>query len=72
MCAFLLVRSWMRSRERILAWSAVSFLVLAIGNFVLICDTVIAPQMDLTTLRYLASLAAVSILLACFIWEGKS
>ncbi len=71
-CAFLLVRSWMRSRDRILAWSAVSFLLLAIGNFVLLCDMIIAPDLDLTTLRYLASLTAVSILLACFIWKSKS
>lgn len=69
-CAILLVRSWRRSRVRLLAWSAAGFTFLAVANSLLLIDMVVVPELDLAVLRYLATLAGVSTLLIGFVWES--
>ncbi|MFZ2031550.1 MAG: DUF5985 family protein [Vitreimonas sp.] len=72
LCAALLVRSYLRSRSRLLLWSAVSFVFLAINNFLVFADLVIiGPTIDLLALRYAAALAAVCVLIYGFIWEAE-
>jgi hypothetical protein len=68
-CAWLLVRSYARSRARILMWSAACFVLLALNNFFVVIDLVVLPDADLTSLRNLSALAAVMTLLYGFIWE---
>jgi hypothetical protein len=68
-CAWLLVRSYMRHRTRLLLWSAACFLCLALNNLVVVIDLLVIPDIDLTIVRTLASLAGVSTLLCGFIWE---
>jgi hypothetical protein len=68
-CAWLLVRSYARSRARILMWSAACFVLLAFNNFFVVVDLVVLPDVDLTSLRNLSALAAVMTLLYGFIWE---
>jgi len=70
-CAFLLVRSYGRSRRRLLLWSALCFVLLAINNLFVVIDLLILSTVDLVPLRNLASLAAVSVLLFGFIWETE-
>lgn len=68
-CAALLVRAWRRSKSRLLLWSAVSFVFLAINNFFVLGDLVLFPTVDLLAVRYAAALAAVCTLIYGFIWE---
>lgn len=69
-CAFLLVRGYVRSQTRLLLWSAACFVLLGVNNFLVVVDLVLTPpEVDLSILRNLASLAAVSTLLYGFIWE---
>jgi hypothetical protein len=69
-CAWLLVRSYTRSKARILMWSAVCFVLLAVNNFLVVVDLVVLPtEIDLTIPRNASSFAAIMTLLYGFIWE---
>jgi hypothetical protein len=69
-CAVLLWRGWSESRARLLLWSSVCFAGLALHNVVLFFDKVVAPDVDLSTIRLSTALAAVSVLLVGLIWES--
>jgi hypothetical protein len=70
LCAWLLGRSFRRSRSRLLMWSALCFGLLAVANFVVVIDMLVFPtQVDLRPVRLGLSLAAVSVLLFGFIWD---
>jgi hypothetical protein len=68
-CAWLLVRSYLRHRTKLLLWSAACFVLLALNNFFVVADMFLLPGFDLTYFRTLSSLAAVSMLLYGFISE---
>lgn len=69
-CAGLLVRGYLRSRTRILLWSAICFALLALNNLIAVLDLVLIPDgIDLRLERIAISFAAVLILLYGFIWE---
>lgn len=68
-CAWLLGRSYMRSRARLLLWSSACFVLLAGNNLLLILDLLVLPDVNLRIGRLLFSLAAVSVLLFGFIWD---
>jgi len=68
-CAGLLVRSWSRSRQPLLLWSAACFSLLAVNNLMVVLDMVVLPGVDLSLARQLSSLAAVGVLIYGFIWE---
>jgi hypothetical protein len=69
-CAWLLIRSFSRSRTRLLLWSAACFVLLALNNLLVVIDLLLTgPTVDLSIIRQLCSLAAVAILLYGFIWE---
>lgn len=68
-CAVLLSRSYRRSRARLLLWSALFFVFLALNNFVVIFDMVVFPNVDFRLVRQTLSLAAVAVLLFGFIWD---
>ena len=70
LCGWLLVRSYLRNRSRLLLWSAACFVLLAVNNLLVVLDLVFLPLwIDLAPLRAATSLAAVSTLLFGFIWE---
>ena len=69
LCAYLLARSYRRTRLRLLLWSALCFAMLAVVNFVVLLDMQVYPDTDLRSVRLWLSLAAVSVLLFGFIWD---
>lgn len=71
-CAGLLMRAYFRSRTRLLLWTALSFLFLAINNLFLVADMVIFPNIFLLPARQLTNAAAIGVLLYGFIWEVES
>ncbi len=68
-CAFLLGRSYGRTGARLLLWSALCFLFLALNNLVVVIDMLIIPTVSFAWLRVSLSTVAVSLLLFGLIWE---
>ena len=72
-CMFLLADRYFRTRSRLLFWSSLCFVGLALNNILLFVDLVIFPtEIDLTIPRLLVSGAALALLLFGFIWETRS
>lgn len=69
LCAFLLGRSFRRTRSRLLFWSALCFALLAVVNFIVVLDMLVYPDIDFRPIRLWLSLVAVSVLLFGFIWD---
>jgi len=69
LCAYLLGRSFRRTRSRLLFWSALCFALLALVNFIMVLDMLVYPEVDMRPIRLWLSLAAVSVLLFGFIWD---
>lgn len=68
-CAWMLLRSYIRTRSRLLLWSGLCFVVLFLNNLLLIVDRLLFPEIDLGTYRLLAALMALLPLLYGLIWE---
>ncbi len=71
LCAALLTRSYLAGRVRLLLWSALCFVGLAVNNILLVIDLELFPGQDLQVLREVSGLAAVSLLLFGLIWESR-
>lgn len=69
-CAFLLTRSYLLGRARLLLWSAIAFVLLALNNLLVVIDLVVVPDLPSMELpRLFASLGAVMVMLFGFIWD---
>jgi hypothetical protein len=68
-CLVLLTQGYLRTRNRLLLWSALCFVFLAINNGLVVLDILVFPDLDLRIYRHVAALSAVSILLYGFIWD---
>ena len=62
LCAWLLLRSYYRSRYRLLLWGGLCFAGLTLNNALLVIDKQI-PEIDLFTWRLVLGLAAMLVLL---------
>ena len=69
LCAFLLGRSYLRSRSQVLFWSAVCFALLSLVNGILVLDMLVYPEVDFRTVRLGLTLLAISVLLYGFLWH---
>jgi hypothetical protein len=69
LCAALLVRSYRKSRTRLLMWSTLCFVGLAINNILMFIDLVVVPDVDLSLVRSGTALVAVVLLLIGLLWE---
>jgi hypothetical protein len=72
LCAALLVRAWRATRSRLLLWSALCFVCLAINNLLVVVDMLFLPDVDLSLPRQVAAISGVGLLLYGFIWETRS
>ena len=70
-CAVLLLRAWSRNRMRLLLYSGLCFVWLAINNSILFIDLVLVPELDLSRARALTSLLGASTLLYGLIWDAS-
>jgi hypothetical protein len=68
-CFVLLARNYRRTGARLLLWSALCFLFLALNNFVVILDLLLLPDLDFRLARLVLAAAAVGVLLFGFIWD---
>ena len=70
LCVVLLIRGYLASRSRLLLWSSLGFLGLALNNLVLVVDRVVMPELDLSLLRALPAALGVSVFLLGCIWDA--
>lgn len=70
-CAYLLLRGYFRSRTRLLFWSGLCFMFLALNNVAVILDILVLPGANLQIFRHAASLVAVTTLLVGLVWETE-
>ncbi len=70
-CAVLLMRGWRRNRTRLLLYSGLCFVWLALNNSILLIDLVLVPDIDLAIARTLTSLGGAATLLYGLIWDAS-
>jgi hypothetical protein len=71
-CAALLARGYRLRRSRVLFWSTLCFVGLALNNLVLVLDRIVWPRVDLAPLRAGTAVAAMALLVVGLIWgEAK-
>jgi len=70
-CALLLLRSYRATRARLLLWSSICFVGLAINNILVCVDFIILPQVDLSALRAAVALIAILFINFGLIWDSK-
>ena len=72
LCAGLLIRAYRQNRSRLLLWSTLCFIGLALNNILLFVDLVVTgPDVDLSLLRSLTALGALATLVIGLVWESK-
>lgn len=71
LCATLLLRSYGRTRTRLLLWSGLCFVGLALNNVLLFVDLAVITEVDLSELRDLSGFAGVALLVFGLVWETK-
>lgn len=71
LCAVLLARAYLRTRFRLLLWSALCFLLLALNNLAVIVDLLLLPDRNFSLLRVALSLSGVALLLFGLIWDRE-
>jgi hypothetical protein len=70
-CAWLLLRGYARTRERLLLWSGLCFIGLAADNALLFVDVVVLPGLSLVAWRGLPALTGLCALLYGLVWEAR-
>lgn len=70
-CAVLLLRAYARRGVRLLLWSGLGFVGLALGNAVLVVDLLILPERDLSLYRSLPVLAGLAVLVYGLVWDTR-
>jgi hypothetical protein len=70
-CTYLLTTAWLRSRYRLLLWSALCFAGLTLNNLTLWLDKLAFPTTDLSILRISIALLAMIVLLYGLIWDTE-
>jgi hypothetical protein len=70
-CALLLLRGYRQSGVRLLLWSGLCFCGLALNNLLLLVDTQVVPEIDLSTVRTLPAVVGLMLLLYGLIWEAE-
>jgi hypothetical protein len=70
-CAWLLLRSFLSNKYRLLFWSGLCFIGLSLNNFLVLLDRIVVPSVDLLTWRLVTALVAVSLLLYGLVWEDE-
>jgi hypothetical protein len=70
-CAILLLRSFGSNRVRLLLWSGLCFVGFALNNILLIVDTRLFPETDLSILRTVPALVGLMLLLYGMVWDTQ-
>lgn len=69
-CAALLWRTYRGNGAKLLFWSSLCFLGLALNNLLLFVDFVLVPELNLELLRALTALAGITVLIYGLVREA--
>jgi hypothetical protein len=70
-CALLLARSYIKSRARLLLWSSLCFVFLALNNLAVVVDLVVIREISFQLVRIVLSLTGVALLLFGLVWDAE-
>ena len=70
-CAVLLWRGYRQSHARLLMWSSICFMGLALNNVLLILDVRVLTQVDLAAWRTVPALLGVAALVYGLVWDAE-
>ncbi len=70
-CALLLFRSYRAQHSRLLLWSTLCFVGLAVSNALLVLDLIVLTEVDMRALRASVGLLSGLALVAGLIWEMR-
>jgi uncharacterized protein DUF5985 len=72
LCTALLLRGYLRGRQRLLMWSALCFAFLTASNVLLFIDLVVLPDtVNLYILRLGSAAVAMLLLLYGLVWDSE-
>ena len=71
LCGVMLARGYRHSRQRLLLWSSICFLGLALHSGLIFVDLVLLPNTDLHLLRRVTQGLALLVLIFGLIWESQ-
>lgn len=71
LCAVLLLRGYARSRQRLLLWSGLCFVGLAINSLLVLVDLQGVPQVNLLAWRKMPAVIGVALLIYGLVWEER-
>jgi hypothetical protein len=69
-CAFLLLRAYVKVRQRLLLWSGLCFVGLTASNVIVVVDLVLLPDLDLYVWRLGAAAFSMLLLVYGLVWES--
>ena len=68
-CAVLLMRAYFKNKTRLLFWSSVCFVGIAVNNILLSVDFSLGPDYDLSPYRSIAALFGMGVMMYGLIWD---
>ena len=69
-CVVLLVRAFLRTRQRLLFWSSLCFGGFALNNATLFFDKILVPETDLSVIRSVPALVGLGCMVFGMVWES--
>jgi hypothetical protein len=70
-CAALLLRAYARRHSRLLLWSGLCFVGLALNNGLLVVDRLILPDVNLSVWRQVPAVGGIALLLWGLVWDAE-
>jgi hypothetical protein len=70
-CAVLLLRGYRQRGVRLLVYSGLAFAGFALGNAMLVVDTLVGPDLDLALFGSLPVLLGLMVLIYGLVWDAK-
>jgi hypothetical protein len=70
-CAVVLLKSYFKTRVRLLLWSGLGFVAITVNNVLLFIDLVVVPTIDISQPRIATGLLGVAIIVYGLIRESS-
>lgn len=70
LCTVLLLRNYFKKRVGLLLWSGLCFIGLTLNNIILVVDTTVLPEIDLSLIRIIPAFLGMAVLAFGLIWEA--
>ena len=71
LCCGLLWRGYLRTGVRLLMWSSLCFVGLALDNLGLYVDVLVVPDLDISLIRRIPAVIGLMLLIFGLVWDSK-